>query len=79
MTDLVHDILELHDGDTDETVLPAEAVILHADVQLVRRDLVLVSDYTEQKKVLMVLILPKKIYFIFYYINIARKKNNLSF
>ncbi len=41
---LVHDVLELHYGDADEPVVPAEAVVLHPDVELIGRHLVLVSD-----------------------------------
>ena len=49
LSNLIHDILELHHGDTDQPVLPAEAVVLHADMELVGRQLVFVSDYTEQR------------------------------
>ena len=48
---LVHDVLKLHDGDPDEPVVPAEAVVFHPDVQLVGRHLVLVADDAEHSSV----------------------------
>ena len=41
---LVHDISELHHTDSDQSVVPAEAVVLHSDVELVGRHLLLVTD-----------------------------------
>ena len=45
---LVHDILELHHGDTYQPVFPAEAVVLHSDMELVGGQLILVTDYAKQ-------------------------------
>ena len=47
---LVHDISELHHADPDQTVIPAEAVVLHSDVELVGRHLLLVTDNAEGEK-----------------------------
>ena len=41
---LVHDISELHHTDSDQSVVPAEAVVLHSDVELVGCHLLLVAD-----------------------------------
>ena len=41
---LVHDVFELHHGDADKLVVATEAVVLDADVQLVRGHLLLVAD-----------------------------------
>jgi hypothetical protein len=47
---LVHDVLELHNGNANEPVVPAEAVVLHPDVELIGRHLVLVSDDAKRAK-----------------------------
>ena len=49
-TDLVHDISELHHTDSYQSVVPAEAVVLHGDVELVGRHLLLVTDNAEGEK-----------------------------
>ena len=49
---LVHDILELHHGDPYQPVLPAEAVVLHSDMELVGGQLILVTDYAKQEIIL---------------------------
>ena len=41
---LVHDISELHHTDSDQSVVPAKAVVLDSDVQLVGGHLLLVAD-----------------------------------
>ena len=41
---LVHDISELHHADSDQSVVSAEAVVLHSDVELVGGHLLLVAD-----------------------------------
>ena len=43
---LVDHVLDLHHGDANEAVLAHEVVVLDADVQLVRRRLVLVTHRT---------------------------------
>ena len=53
-TDLVHDISELHHADPDQPVVPAEAVVLHGDVELVGGHLLLVADNAgEERRVLV--------------------------
>ena len=47
---LVHDVFELHHGDADKLVVATEAVVLDADVQLVRGHLLLVADDAEQQE-----------------------------
>lgn len=44
---LLYDIPQLHDGRADQPVLTREAVVLDADVQLVRIRVVLVAENTE--------------------------------
>ena len=44
---LVHDVFELHDRHPDQLVVPAEAVVLHPDVKLVRQHLLFVPDDAE--------------------------------
>ncbi len=48
---LLDDVLELHDGHAYELVLPREAVVLAADVQLVTVRLILVAKDTENSNV----------------------------
>ena len=43
-SNLVHDVFQLHHRDTDELIVATKAVILHPDVQLVGRHLLLVAD-----------------------------------
>lgn len=48
---LLDDVAQLHDGRTHQPVLAREAVVLHADVQLERGRLLLVSDdATDERK-----------------------------
>ena len=47
---LVHDISELHHTDSDQSVVPAEAVVLHSDVKLVGGHLLLVADNAGQEE-----------------------------
>ncbi len=47
---LIHDVLELHNGDANEPVVSTEAVVLHPDVKFIGRHLVLVSDDAKRAK-----------------------------
>ncbi len=50
---LVLDVLELHDGDSDEPIVAAEAIVLDGDVQLVRADAVFVADHKVERLVVL--------------------------
>ena len=47
---LVHDVSELHHTDSDQSVVSAEAVVLHSDVKLVGGHLLLVANNAGGKK-----------------------------
>ena len=49
-SNLVHDVFQLHHRDTDELIVATKAVILHPDVQLVGRHLLLVADDAEEQE-----------------------------
>ena len=55
MEHLVHDVFELHHGDADKLVVATEAVVLDADVQLVRGHLLLVADDAEEQEMMMMM------------------------
>ncbi|GFW47378.1 hypothetical protein TNCV_4536691 [Trichonephila clavipes] len=46
---LLDDVTQLHHGHTHQPILPREAVVLHADVQLEGRGFLLVADDAEKK------------------------------